>query len=68
MEKKITLCEITEMRYTNEVDVMYNDGSVEAIFKYYPDELSFNEREFIGLTRDQALALFRSRDTAYLRS
>ena len=65
--KRIKLCEITELGYTNEVDVMYNDGSVEMIFRYYPDELTFNEREFIGLTKEEAQELFRLRDMAYLR-
>ncbi len=67
MKKKITLCEITELRFKNEVDVMYDDGSVERLFYYYPDELSFNEREFIGLTRDEAMELSRCRDANYLR-
>lgn len=65
--KRIKLCEITELGYTNEVDVMYNDGSVEMIFRYYPDELTFDEREFIGLTKEEALKLFILRDMAYLR-
>lgn len=65
--KRIKLCEITELGYTNEVDVMYNDGSVEMIFRYYPDELSFSEHEFIGLTKEEAHELFRLRDMAYLR-
>lgn len=68
MKKKIVCCEITELRFKNEVVVMYNDGTVEKLFSYYPDELSFNEREFIGLTRDEAMEVFRSKDTAYLRS
>lgn len=67
MEKKIVSCEITRLRYVNEVDVMYDDGSVETIAKYYPDELSFNKQEFIGLTRDEAQELKRKRDVAYLR-
>lgn len=65
--KRIKLCEITELGYTNEVDVMYNDGSVEMIFRYYPDELTFDEREFIGLTKAEAQELFRLRDMACLR-
>lgn len=65
--KRIKLCEITELGYTNEVDVMYNDGSVEMIFRYYPDELTFDEREFIGLTKKEALELFVLRDKTCLR-
>lgn len=68
MKNRIILCEITTLGFVNEVDVMYGNGVVETVFKYYPDELSFNEREFIGLTKDEALELFRHRDIAYLRS
>jgi hypothetical protein len=67
MERTIELCEITELRFKNEVDVMYNDGSVERLFYYYPDEITFTEREFIGLTREEAMSLHTSRDKAYLR-
>lgn len=66
--KKIILCEITKMRFTNEVDVMFNDGSVKRLFTYYPDEVSFDEREFIGLTEDEAMILFHQRDINYLRN
>ena len=68
MESKIMLCEITRMGYVNEVDVMYDNGLIETVFRYYPDELSFNRREFIGLTKDEALELYRHKDIAYLRS
>lgn len=68
MKNRIMFCEITKMRFVNEVDVMYEDGSVETLFKYYPDELSFTEQEFIGLTKDEAMELFKYRDIAYLRS
>ena len=68
MEKKIARCEITSLWCKNDVHVMYNDGSVEKIFDYYPDELTFTEREFIGLTKREAIALFRYRDMIYLRN
>ena len=51
-----------------EVIVTYNDGTQETLFSYYPDEISFAENEFIGLTRDQAIALRHEKDVAYLRS
>jgi hypothetical protein len=35
---------------------------------FYPDELSFSEQEFIGLTREQAMSLRHRKDVAYLRS
>lgn len=50
-----------------EVVVTYNDGVVENLFSYYPDEISFVAEEFIGLTRQQALELKGKKDVAYLR-
>lgn len=46
------------------------EGETEAqyLFSYYPDELSFTESEFIGLTVDEAHDLRRQKDIAYLRS
>ena len=50
------------------VAVTYDDGTEETLFTFYPDELSFSEREFIGLTRDQALTVRHRKDVAYLQS
>ena len=50
------------------VAVTYHDGKEETLFQFYPDELSFSEQEFIGLTRDQAMRLRHRKDVAYLRS
>ena len=50
------------------VAVTYDNGIRETLFFFYPDELSFSEREFIGLTRDQALAVRHRKDVAYLQS
>jgi len=50
------------------VAVTYNDGKEETLFQFYPDELSFSESEFIGLTREQAMSLRHRKDVAYLRS
>jgi hypothetical protein len=63
--KRIEICEITELESYNEVDVMYNDGSVEMIFVYCPDKVVFNEREFIGLTEAEADDLVRRRCTVH---
>jgi len=49
------------------VYVTYENGSSEKLFSFYPDEISFSPREFIGLTREQALGLRHDRDVAYLR-
>lgn len=51
-----------------EVKVTYEDGSEETLFWFYPDELSFTESEFIGLTRQEAKDLRLKKDVAYLRS
>jgi hypothetical protein len=53
---------------TPSVCVTYEDGSSEKLFSFYPDEISFYPREFIGLTREQALGLRHGKDVAYLRS
>ena len=50
------------------VAVTFDDGKEETLFSFYPDELSFSEREFIGLTRDQAMNLRHRKDVAYLQS
>jgi hypothetical protein len=68
MAKKIVDSTIAQARYMNEVTVTYDDGSKEMLFKYYPDELYFEEKEFVGLTAKQALELFHQRDIAYLQS
>jgi hypothetical protein len=70
---RITAARITEQPKSifdplPEVWVTYEDGEEEKLFSYYPDELYFEESEFIGLTRDDAFRLFHKRDVAYLRS
>jgi hypothetical protein len=50
------------------VHVTYEDGTTEDLLSFYRDELTFSPNEFIGLTRTEALDLWRRRDTAYLRS
>ena len=50
-----------------EVIATFEDGS-KTLFKFYPDEISFRESEFVGLTEEEAHSLFQQKDTAYLRS
>jgi hypothetical protein len=50
------------------VNVTYDDGTTQHLFDFYPDELSFSERDFIGLTEAEALALRHKKDVAYLQS
>lgn len=51
-----------------DVTVTLEDGEVKRLFEFYPDELSFTESEFIGLTECEAHALRRQKDIDYLRS
>jgi hypothetical protein len=72
-ERTITACKIGPYPKSffdpmPKVAVTYDDGKEEKLFSFYPDELSFSESEFIGLTRDQAFALRHKKDVNYLRS
>ena len=44
------------------------DGKEEFLFEYYPDEISFKESEFVGLTVDQAKHLKFKKDKSFLQS
>ena len=50
------------------VNVVYEDEIQEKLFDFYPDEISFKEEDFIGLTKNQAMNLRHKKDVAYLRS
>jgi hypothetical protein len=51
-----------------EVVATFENDSTKTLFSFYPDEVSFRESEFIGLTEEEAHSLFQQKDTAYLRS
>ena len=69
MDKKIKQCKIEEKGFKNIISVAYDDGSKDdKLGSYYPDELYYDEYEFIGLTRQEAIDLMTKRDTAFLRS
>ncbi|MBW2190123.1 MAG: hypothetical protein JRG93_11145 [Deltaproteobacteria bacterium] len=51
-----------------EVWATLNNGKGQYLFRYYADELSFTEDEFIGLTYEEAENLRTKKDLAYLRS
>jgi len=51
-----------------EVIATFGDGSTKTLFSFYPDEVSFEPSEFVGLTEAEAHSLFQKKDTAYLRS
>jgi len=44
------------------------DGRRMELFSYYPDELSFTERELVGLTVQEAKALRHAKDVEYIQS
>jgi hypothetical protein len=49
------------------VRVDFSDGSSAELFAFYPDEIQFQADEFVGLTREAAMALRHKRDVNYLR-
>jgi hypothetical protein len=51
-----------------EVIATFEDGTNKHLFSFYPDEVTFREQEFTGLTEEEAHSLFQKKDTAYLRS
>lgn len=50
------------------VRVQLSDGVEYDLFEFYPDEISFKESEFIGLTLDAAKRLKFEKDLKYLKS
>ena len=72
-EPKIVSARITALRKKlfdpmREVYVTLAGASEQMLFTYYPDEISFWESEFIGLTLAEAEHLKFKKDVAYLRS
>lgn len=50
------------------VHAFFDDNSDEVLFDYYFDEISFTEKELIGLTKNEAIQLKYKKDLAFLRS
>lgn len=48
------------------VSVMFEDGTRKELFSFYPDEISFTPKEFIGLTEAEARELKLIKDRTYL--
>jgi hypothetical protein len=70
---KIVDCSISKMPEgifdpLPEVSVTLEDGTHTKLFSYYPDEISFQTKEFIGLTITEGMLLKMSKDKAYLQS
>ena len=51
-----------------EVIATFEDGSTKTLLSFYPDEISFQASEFIGLTEAEAKSLFHRKDVSYLKS
>ena len=51
-----------------EVKVKLSNGDEKILFSYYPDEISFEESEFIGLTEESARSLKFQKDKRYIQS
>ena len=72
MPNIITECEIKRSTVDPAVmliNVKYDkDSKWELLRTYFPDEISFEPDEFIGLTDKEALSLCWERDLEYLRS
>ena len=64
----IVSAKIVKGDYENRVIVRNTQDQEYEVFSYYPDEISFTESEFIGLTGDEAIRLYHRKDVAYLRS
>ena len=50
------------------VTVTLSNGETLSLFEYYPDEISFVEAEFIGLTVAEAENLLTRKDVQFLQS
>ena len=51
-----------------EVKVQFHNGDEKTLFEFYPDEISFKESEFIGITEESARRLKFEKDKRYIQS
>ena len=73
IDSKIVSARITDMPedFGDDMPKVYgtlDNGSEVFLFEYYPDEISFNEKEFVGLTIDEAKHLKFEKDLNYIQS
>lgn len=72
-EPRITWASISAMPKTlfdplPTVTITMDTGEVKKLFTFFPDEISFTEGEFVGLTEKEARALKAKKDKNYLVS
>lgn len=67
MNDKIVRCEIVEGKFVNRIFAYYDNGSNNCIGTYYPDELQFSQKDFIGLTEKEAYDFIAEANKKYLR-
>ena len=69
---KITAARITPLprSFMDPLPVVFvtAGGEEQRLFDYYPDEISFNASEFVGLSLDEAHGLKFKKDKRYLQS
>lgn len=65
----ITACRITACRgYGHDHDIMVTlDGKEESLYSFFCDEKSYRAADFVGMTRDAAIAKLFGDDQRYLR-
>jgi hypothetical protein len=51
-----------------DVIVQLSNGDEKTLFDFYPDEISFEESEFIGLTEESARSLKFEKGRRYIQS
>jgi hypothetical protein len=73
MRNEIVSARITSLPKTigdplPEVWATFRDGTEKMLFTYYPDEISFEAEDFIGLIEEEATLFKFGRDRAYLRA
>ena len=52
----------------HKIFVTTEDNKEQFLFEYYPDEITFTENEFVGLTIDEAKYLKFEKDKLFLQS
>jgi hypothetical protein len=73
LSPKITAARITDLPKhlgdpLPEVWATFDDGTEKMLFSYYPDELSFEAKDFIALTEEEGRLFKFGRDRAFLQS